>query len=79
LSGDEKPSGRPVRKKERQGRYADAEQLLERSLAIDDKAFGSDHPNVAQSLSSFTEIKVATPMRCRWCRRRSRLRAPIRP
>jgi hypothetical protein len=47
--------------------------------ALADKAFGSDHPNVAQSLNSFTEIEVATPMRRRWYRRRSRLRAPIRP
>jgi tetratricopeptide (TPR) repeat protein len=33
-----------------QGRYADAEPLYGRALAIREKALGSDHPNVAQSL-----------------------------
>ena len=31
-----------------QGRYADAELLCKRSLAIREKAFGPDHPNVAE-------------------------------
>ena len=35
-----------------QGRYADAEPLYQRSLAIWDKALGRDHPNVAQSLNN---------------------------
>jgi hypothetical protein len=32
LSGDEKPSGRPVRKRERQGRYADALPLVQKTI-----------------------------------------------
>ncbi len=33
-----------------QGRHADAEPLLKRSLAIDEKALGPEHPNVATGL-----------------------------
>ena len=32
-----------------QGRYADAEPLYKRALAIDEKALGPDHPDVATS------------------------------
>jgi len=32
---------------DKQGRYADAEPLLKRALAINEKALGPDHPNVA--------------------------------
>jgi tetratricopeptide (TPR) repeat protein len=36
---------------DRQGRYADAEPLYQRSLDIREKALGRDHPDVAQSLN----------------------------
>ena len=57
-----------------QGRYADAEPLYKRSLAISRKALGPDHPDVATSLNNLAELyepKVAMPMpsRCtsaRW-------------
>ena len=35
-----------------QGRYADAEPLYKRSLAIREKALGPDHPDVAMSLNN---------------------------
>ncbi len=35
-----------------QGRYAQAEPLYPRSLAIREKALGPEHPHVAASLSS---------------------------
>ncbi len=35
-----------------QGRYAEAEPLYRRALAIDEKALGSDHPNVATDLNN---------------------------
>ena len=35
-----------------QGRYAEAEPLYKRSLAIREKALGPDHPDVAQSLNN---------------------------
>jgi tetratricopeptide (TPR) repeat protein len=35
-----------------QGKYAEAEPLLLRSLAIMEKALGKDHPNVATSLNN---------------------------
>ena len=57
-----------------QGRYADAEPLYKRSLAICEKALGPDHPDVATSLNNLAvlyKLKVAMPMpnRCtsdRW-------------
>ena len=39
-----------------QGRYADAEPLLKRSLAIKEKVFGSDNPDVAASLNNLAEL-----------------------
>ena len=36
-----------------QGRYADAEPLFRRSLAIQEKALGPEHPNVATSLENY--------------------------
>ena len=46
-------------------RYADAEPLYKRSLAINEKALGPDHPDVAniaeQSGGRFTIDKVAMP------------------
>ena len=48
-----------------QGRYADAEPLYKRSLAIREKALGPDHPDVATSLNNLagcTTTKVAMRM-----------------
>ena len=39
-----------------QGRYADAEPLYKRSLAIYEKALGPDHPNVAGSLNNLAGL-----------------------
>ena len=69
-----------------QGRYADAEPLYKRALAIREKALGPDHPDVAQSLNNLAvlyEYKVAMPMpsRCtsaRW-RYRKKRSVPIIP
>jgi hypothetical protein len=41
---------------ENQGRYADAEPLLKRSLAIREKARGPDHADVAQSLNNLASL-----------------------
>jgi tetratricopeptide (TPR) repeat protein len=42
-----------------QGRYAEAEPLYQRSLAIDEKALGPDHPSVATSLNNLAELHKA--------------------
>ena len=39
-----------------QGRYAEAEPLYKRSLAIVENALGPDHPHVAASLSSLARL-----------------------
>jgi CHAT domain-containing protein/Flp pilus assembly protein TadD len=39
-----------------QGRYAEAEPLYQRSLAIREKALGRDHPYVATSLNNLAEL-----------------------
>ena len=39
-----------------QGRYADAEPLHKRALAIREKAFGPEHPNVAQGLANYAAL-----------------------
>jgi len=41
---------------QRQGRYVDAEPLYKRSLAIQEKALGPDHPNVAFDLNNLAGI-----------------------
>ena len=41
---------------EAQGRYAEAEPLLTRALAIDEKAFGPDHRNVATVLNNLAAL-----------------------
>jgi CHAT domain-containing protein/Tfp pilus assembly protein PilF len=41
-----------ARSLQQQGRYADAEFLLKRSLAIREKILGTDHPDVASSLNN---------------------------
>jgi tetratricopeptide (TPR) repeat protein len=42
-----------------QGRYADAEPLLKRALAIQEKALGPDHPDVARSLNNLATLFTA--------------------
>ena len=39
-----------------QGRYAEAEPLIKRSLAIREKVLGSDHPDVARSLNNLADL-----------------------
>ncbi len=39
-----------------QGRYAEAEPLYRRSLAIWEKALGPEHPNVATSLENYAAL-----------------------
>ena len=39
-----------------QGRYAKAEPLFKRALAIFEKALGPEHPNVAQSLENYAGL-----------------------
>ena len=42
-----------------EGRYADAEPLYKRALAIREKALGPDHPDVAQSLNNLADLYTA--------------------
>ena len=44
---------------ETQGRYRDAEPLYKRSLAIDEKAHGPEHPHVATSLNNLAGLYEA--------------------
>ena len=39
-----------------QGRYAEAEPLYKRALAIDEKALGPDHPDVATALNNLAGL-----------------------
>jgi tetratricopeptide (TPR) repeat protein len=39
-----------------EGRYADAEPLYKRVLAINEKALGPDHPSVALALNDLAEL-----------------------
>ncbi len=39
-----------------QGKYADAEPLYKRSLAIYEKALGPEHPHVATSLENYAAL-----------------------
>ena len=39
-----------------QGRYAEAEPLLQRSLAIREKALGPEHPHVGTNLNNLAEF-----------------------
>ena len=39
-----------------EGRYADAEPLYQRVLAINEKARGPDHPSVALALNDLAEL-----------------------
>ena len=42
-----------------EGRYADAEPLCKRALAIREKALGPDHADVAQSLNNLADLYSA--------------------
>ncbi len=39
-----------------QSRYAEAEPLIKRALAIEEKALGPEHPDVAQSLENYAAL-----------------------
>ena len=41
------------------GRYAEAEPLFRRSLAIREKQLGADHPHVATSLNNLADLYQA--------------------
>ncbi len=41
---------------QRQGKYAEAQPLFQRALAIREKALGPEHPNVAFMLESYAEL-----------------------
>ena len=41
---------------ETQGKYADAEALYKRALAIREKALGQDHPDVARTLNNLAVV-----------------------
>ncbi len=43
-----------------QGRYADAEPLYKRALAIAENVLGPEHPNVAPSLENYAILLRAT-------------------
>ena len=38
------------------GRYAEAERLYKRALAIKEKALGPEHPHVASNLNNLAEL-----------------------
>ncbi|CAN0239285.1 unnamed protein product, partial [Laminaria digitata] len=39
-----------------QGKYDEAEALVKRALAIDEKVFGRDHPNIASHLNTWAGV-----------------------
>ena len=39
-----------------QGKYAEAEPLYRRALAIDEKALGPEHPDVARTLGNYADL-----------------------
>ena len=39
-----------------QGRYAEAEQLYQRALAIQEETLGREHPDVARSLNNLADL-----------------------
>jgi hypothetical protein len=41
---------------EDQGRYANAEQLCQQAIALLEKGFGSDHPNLAIFLENYSHL-----------------------
>ena len=42
----------------KQGRHAEAEQFLNRSLAIEEKILGPEHPDVATSLNNLAILYI---------------------
>ncbi|MEB3282505.1 MAG: tetratricopeptide repeat protein [Lyngbya sp.] len=47
------------------GRYSEAERLIQRSLAIREKARGTEHPDVAQSLNNWAGLYASQERRRR--------------
>lgn len=45
-----------------QGKYSEAKRLVERSLAIDEKVYGPDHPEVSADLTNLAAV-LATQVR----------------
>src|SRR5206468_1071647 len=43
-----------------QARHNQAEPLMRRSLSIDEKSYGPEHPDVATSLSNFAQLLLST-------------------
>ncbi len=58
-----------------QGRYAEAEPLFTRSLAIFEKALGLEHPNVATGLENYAAQLRATGRTCEAERMEARAKA----
>jgi tetratricopeptide (TPR) repeat protein len=54
------PSGRHQNSAIAPDRHAEAEPLYRRALAIDEKSFGPDHPNVATGLNNLARLLTAT-------------------
>ena len=52
-------------------RLADARPLLERALAIDEAAYGPDHPHVAAALNNLAQILQDLGLGCPWLPGRS--------
>jgi hypothetical protein len=46
-----------------EGRYGEAEALLKRALAIRERAFGKDNPNVANTLNNLALVLVSSEVR----------------
>ena len=44
-----------------QGRYAEAKPLYKRSLAINEKALGPEHPDIATSLENYAGMLPLVP------------------
>jgi|SRR5215510_8253590 len=45
-----------------EGRYAETEPLHKRTIAIDDKALGPEHPSVGPNLNNLAELWVRRPV-----------------
>ncbi len=58
-----------------QGKYAEAEPLYKRSLAILEKALGPEHPNVATGLGNYIALLRKTNREAEAARMESRARA----
>ncbi len=58
-----------------QGRYAEAEPLYQRALAIVEKALGSEHPSVATSLENYAALLWKTGRNAEATRMKARAKA----